>query len=157
MGKLHLKGNALWSLHKMSQSLPKDSVSLVTNNSSMGSQPSRYRIRGFHELLPDYYPNIKRFNYISSWGEAASRLGESSAQSITQQTSQEAPITRSKRPSAGCLSGTPESNHATSNSSCNQSTGDKTPSAGQPQSWCQTMAMFTPRLLLIIQEIVLRD
>ena len=123
------------------QSLPKDSVSLITNNSSIDSQLSRYRIRGFHELLPDSYPNVKRYNCISSWGEAVSRLGESSAQSITQQTSQEAPITRSKRPSAGCLSGTPESNHATSNSSYNQNThreqSDITPSAGQPQSWCQ--------------------
>ena len=120
------------------QSLPRDSGSLATNNSSTDSQPSRYRMRGCHELLPDSYPNVKRYHYTSSWGEAPSILGESSTQSISQQTSQEAPITTSKRPPAGCLSGTPESNHATSNSSYNQSTrtdqGDITPSVGQPQS-----------------------
>lgn len=128
------------------QAQTKEGVTYLKDISSVNIPSSHYRIRGFHELLPDSYPNVKNYKADSgaSWGEGSaarhrqrSRFeGEASPQLSGHQTSQEVPVSRRRRPPVNFPFCPPDSNQgiAAGNQTAEQAQGDLTPSLACQQT-----------------------
>lgn len=79
------------------------------NTPPANSTSSQYRIRGFHEMLPDSYPNVKhncraKADSVPALGrkQRSQSTGETASKSSELHTSQEVTAPRRRRPPLGC-------------------------------------------------------
>ena len=98
------------------QAQTKEGDAKPENTLPLNSTSSHYRIRGFHEMVPDSYPNVKH-NCISK-ADSAPALGQKQRSQSTCETafkpselhtSQEVTAPRRRRPPLGCPCCSPES------------------------------------------------